>query len=174
MDPISVHTTTFEKYGSPLESAVDAKSLAETIIEHAEQMLLDHGEVQPAVVFLHEDQVTLAPLSFESEEQKDLVSEFITTLGGKLGAHAIGFVSESWMAQAETDDKEEVAKIVPSKHPNRKEILMATTTWRDVFGKERAARVTYIKRDDEGKITDLFRDDNDLEDLSKCSGRFVF
>lgn len=85
----------------------------------------------------------------------------------------MGFAAESWLATIDKEDKEDVGKIIPSEHPDRKEVIFVTATWKDVFGKGSAARSSYIKRDENDKVVELARNDKQLDE-GVCSGRFMF
>lgn len=173
MDPLAVPVATFEKYESPLNDACDAKSFAEAIMDHVEKIFLKVGNLQPTAILLHGDQATVIALTFENTEQKDLVSGFVRDMSSELGAHAVGFAAESWLASIKEEDKDKALDVIPSEHPDKKEVIFVTATWKDVFGKGSAARATYIKRDEEEKVIELVRNDKELDD-GTCQGRFMF
>jgi hypothetical protein len=160
-----------ERQGSPFENTTDAQSFSLALIEYAESIFAEDGEVAPTAFFLTGDTVMVMGLTFGNEEEKDIMAQLMGTVANEIGADAIGFISETWMASGET--KEEALALPPSQRPDRKEAIVATASWKeDDEDLKHSMKLSFIHRD--GDSVSLLRDDTYDHDDGSMSGRFFF
>ena len=98
------------------------KELLESMLEHAKTLLLKDGFVRPVAFIVSSGDIQLIPISFRTNEEKNLELESLRKLCKKKKAKAVFFVTESWYVTSDTPK----LKIEPAKDPNRKECIVVT------------------------------------------------
>jgi len=124
----------------------------EKVLETTKAIWGDCGKIVPQFILVSKQSLFLsAGVVFESEEDKNQVSQAIRELIRERNVYAIAFVCEGWMVDASKSKKP--LDVRPSKHPQRIEILWASSEWKSPHSRK---DTTYrIIRDEKGKVVEL-------------------